>query len=124
MPLAVERDKPLWPRNEDDIDLPTDPPPRRAPVEALDEPIYLGVVRARLRHQHDPMDIEVRLPLDLTGVELGPLTLDADQARRLWRLLRVALGVLAPIADRAPALARNAAGLTAAGCPWEGETLP
>lgn len=90
LPLAGERDKPLWPRTEDDIDLPTFPPP---PPPVLDAPIYLGRVRARLRHD-DPLDLEVRLAVDGSLVEIGPLLLDPVATQRLWRLLRIAVAVL------------------------------
>ena len=93
LPLAGERGKPHWPRNEADLDLPDQPPPWRA-ESRLDAPAYLGSFRARLRDDLDPLDLEVRLPLDLTGVELGALRLDVVNARRLWRLLRVAVAVL------------------------------
>lgn len=91
LPLASERGKPLWPRTEDDLDLPTFPPP---PPPALDAPIYLGSVRARLYHAPDPLDLEVRLAVDGSAVEIGPLMLDPATARRLWRLLRIAVAVL------------------------------
>lgn len=91
VPLASDRDKPWWPRTEDDIDLPTFPPP---PPPALDAPIYLGSLRARLRHDHDPLDLDVRLAVDGSTVEIGPLRLDPAAARRLWRLLRIAVAVL------------------------------
>lgn len=91
LPLAREQDKPQWPRTEDEIDLPTFPPP---PPPELDAPIYLGSVRARLRHDHDPLDLEVRLAVDGSVVEIGPMVLDPVTARRLWRLLRIAVAVL------------------------------
>lgn len=57
-------------------------------------PVVLGVVHGLARHHLDPMDIEVRLPIDMEGVELGPLTLPTQQAWKLWKLLGVALTVL------------------------------
>lgn len=91
LPLAGERDKPQWPRTEDDIDLPTCPPP---PPPALDAPIYLGSLRAQLRHDPGPLDLEVRLAADGAMVEIGPILLDPAAARRLWRLLRIAVAAL------------------------------
>ena len=90
LPLVGERDKPLWPRTEDDIDLPTFSPP---PPPFLDAPIYLGSVRAQLFHDHDPLDLEVRLAADGSTVEIGPILLDPVATRRLWRLLRIAVAV-------------------------------
>lgn len=92
LPITGERDKPQWPRNENEIDLPADPPPSNR--AAIDEPVYLGTVNTQLRHDIGPMSIDVRIPTDLSRVELGPMLLAPDQARRLWRLLRVAVSIL------------------------------
>lgn len=112
-------------------------------LAALDRPIYVGAVDVGQRGVFGPISLEVMLDRD--RVELGPFVLPARQAARLARLLRLAVAVLdapalqppAPVARPAPLpesgrgiagwnldLARNATGLAAAGCPWEGETLP
>ena len=133
-----------------DADLPfgpTDPPPE-SPLEV---PIYVGCVEAGQRGVFGPISLE--LLMDQHRVELGPFILPARQAARLWRLLGLAVAALdasagrpaAPVARPMPLpesgrgiagwdldlsprgdweLARNLTGLAAAGCPWEGETLP
>lgn len=112
-------------------------------LAALDHPIYVGAVDVGQRGVFGPISLEVMLDRD--RVELGPFVLPARQAARLVRLLGLAVAVLdapalrpsAPVARPAPlpesgrgiagwdlGLARNTTGLAAAGCPWEGETLP
>ena len=130
-----------------DADLPfgpTDPAPEsplHAVETALEGPIYVGCVEAGQRGVLGPISLE--LLLDRDRIELGPFVLPRRQAARLWRLLALAVAVLDPDAGQrsAPAsrpaplpesgrgitgwdLARNLTGLAAAGCPWEGETLP
>lgn len=123
-----------------DTDLPFGPtePPSESP---LDGPIYIGCVEAGQRGVFGPISLE--LLMDQNRLELGPFVLPTRQAARLWRLLGLAVAVLDASACRAPApmarptplpesgrgiagwdLARNTTGLAAAGCPWEGETLP
>ncbi|MDG4552858.1 MAG: hypothetical protein P9E24_01215 [Candidatus Competibacter sp.] len=59
-PLAVPRfdaDKPWWPRDEDEIDLPSETPEPR--VDGLPHQLYIGSVRAERHGPTGPFDIDV-----------------------------------------------------------------
>lgn len=121
-----------------DADLPFGPadPAPADPAADLDDPIYVGGVDIGQRGVFGPIHLELML-LDRGRIELGPYVLPKQQAQRLVRLLNLAIAVLGEHSPTRPVprpesgrgiagwdLARNLTGLAAAGCPWEGETLP
>ena len=81
----------LWPRHEDEIDLPTDrPPPYPGPDP--NEPLFVGCITAAQRGVAGALSVELLLGLD--RAELGCYVLDPHQTVRLWRLLGIAAALL------------------------------
>ncbi|KAB2887173.1 MAG: hypothetical protein F9K32_20445 [Desulfobulbaceae bacterium] len=91
-PLTTERDKPCWPRNESDIDLPPEPPesPPPAEVEMPKGIGYLGVVQATCPGVRGPFDMDV-LVTGPDAVVFGSAQLSTVQALRLCKLLLLAV---------------------------------
>lgn len=141
---AVAEPMRLDAETEADLLFGADPPAADAlDQEALKRPIYVGAVDAHQRGVFGPVSLEIMI--EPGWIELGPFILPAREAKRLLRLLTVAVAATDPTVLRAPAsvarpapwpesgrgiagwdldLARNPTGLAAAGCPREGETLP
>lgn len=93
-PLVVERDKPIWPRNEVEIDLPTAAPPPEPPFPT-EPPVdvgYLGAVRVCCPGVKEPFDMDV-LVTGPDTVVFGAAQLSSVQALRLCKLLLLAVRV-------------------------------
>ncbi len=94
-----------WPLNEQDIDLPDEPPPparRRAGVggDPAADPLYLGCLTVTNRVIPGPFTLDLLLAADGSQLEIGPYTLDRDNLRRLDGLLRIVHALLGH--DRPP----------------------
>jgi hypothetical protein len=90
MPTASsDKDKPTWPRNEGEINVPADPPPGDAETPPA-EIGYIGVVSATRPGVRGPFDMDVRVTGPDTVV-FGSAQLSTVQTLRLCKLLLLAV---------------------------------
>jgi len=99
-PDVTEKRPPPWPLNEEEMDLPDDPPPDdwdAVHALLLERPLVLGTVRVNWAGQavirDDERDIEVRVDVP-ERLEVGGYALRRPEARKLRALLELALFLL------------------------------
>lgn len=85
-----------WPLNEDDIDLPSEPPPMplSAGLEDVFRGAYLGFVNVQSRQAPGWLTLDLLAEQD--HLEIGPYHLDRAAAQCLCVLLSVGLALLDP----------------------------
>jgi hypothetical protein len=106
-----------WPINEDDLDLPDEPPPPLMPPGILD-PLYLGHVTVTQRGIGGPFTLDVLLASDGAYLDLGPFRVARADLRRLHQLFLLVHALIGH--DRS---ARSVAEVQVGGLS-EGETRP